>query len=228
MNFDPYQVGYQIIMNAYHDANLATAYGKIATFLHQNPESIASRKKNTVTLQDFLCASAKAFVDGRQRNVSLPKTLSDERIKDVLNIAYKIPDHKLDEAIHYHREGMAAENIMGWLLESYIASEAERHDWVWCSGGIVKAIDFIQPLTDNKWNKLQIKNRSNTENSASNKIRKGTDIKIWFRIDAYTGQTFWNDFPDPCLSQLLSEHRFRDYIVFYFSQQLSCDNSPTP
>jgi hypothetical protein len=43
---------------------------------------------------------------------------------------------------------------------------------------------------------LQIKNRSNSENSASASVRAGTIIEKWFRINSMTGQTYWGSLPE--------------------------------
>src|SRR6059058_3167229 len=61
-------------------------------------------------------------------------------------------------------------------------SESYYAGWIWCSGTSVKAVDFIHyDEKNNEWNLLQVKNRDNTENSSSSKIRDNTTIKKWFR-----------------------------------------------
>ena len=124
-----------------------------------------------------------------------------------------------NECVNLCMEAMGAENFIGWILESYIASEAEPLGWVWCSGAIVRSVDFIRPMDGGNWRMLQVKNRSNSENSSSSKVRQGTSIEKWFRIYAYNGKTNWDTFPDPELRTKLSEESFRTYIIDYFSRR---------
>ena len=54
-------------------------------------------------------------------------------------------------------------------------------------GETIRAVDFC----DKNGRLLQIKNRSNSENSSSSKIRDGKPIEKWFRVDAMTGRYEW-------------------------------------
>lgn len=76
---------------------------------------------------------------------------------------------------------MAAENMVGYLLELYISTALEEHGWIWCAGDFVRAVDFIKRNSNGQWEAVQIKNRDNTENSSSSAIRNGKEIKKWFR-----------------------------------------------
>ena len=87
-----------------------------------------------------------------------------------------------------HRLSMAAENIIGLILEEYIHVNALKYGWSCCWGNSIKAVDFCS--SDGKL--LQVKNKSNTENSSSNKIRQGTEIIKWFRLNANNGNTNWD------------------------------------
>ncbi len=74
-----------------------------------------------------------------------------------------------------HRQAMAAENLLGSLLERYLASILEPHGWVWCAGNTVRSVDFLSPDLGVA---LQVKNRDNSENSSSSAIRRGTTIDL--------------------------------------------------
>ena len=208
------------IMNQLYPAypSIAQAYGVVAEFLFQNPDMQSSRIPERITAE-FLMKHAPGFFNGRQSNGPvMPKTLPDERIRDVLETAYSVPPDRLDEAIRYHMEAMGAENFIGWILESYIAWQAEQIGWAWCSGAIIRAVDFIKPTGQGKWELLQVKNRSNSENSSSSRVRLGTDIRKWFRVYANNGRTNWESFPDAALRTRLSEEGFRNYIVSWIQQ----------
>lgn len=209
----PYQIGYDIAMQTIPgDSCLARAYGIITNFLMQFPEMQATKKKSEIS-SGFLKKHVRGFAAGRQsKGPVMPKTVPDEIVKDVLEMAYSVPPDMLEEAIIYHREAMGAENFIGWILESYIASEAEPLGWVWCSGSMIKAVDFIYPINRENWKLLQVKNRSNSENSSSSQVREGTSIEKWFRVHARTGKTNWSTFPDQELRTKLSEEKFRDYL----------------
>jgi hypothetical protein len=91
----------------------------------------------------------------------------------------------------YHIIAMAVENKIGLFLEEYIYTKIKDLGWVWCSGNVVQSIDFIKKNKDDSWEKLQVKNSKNSENSSSNKVREDTDIKHWFRRFHTTGETNW-------------------------------------
>ncbi|MGA9379990.1 MAG: SinI family restriction endonuclease, partial [Phormidium sp.] len=95
----------------------------------------------------------------------------------------------VDKYIYGHRIAMSAENLLGRLLEAYIADKIEPYGWIWCSGEIVFATDFIKCSGEGKWICLQVKNADNSENSSSSQIRKefkrrgyqDVTIEAWFR-----------------------------------------------
>lgn len=120
-----------------------------------------------------------------------------------------------------HKLAMAAENIIGAILEEYIHNSLINFGWSACWGSCIKAVDFCS--SDGKL--LQVKNKSNTENSSSNKIRNNTDIVKWFRFNASNGNTKWNE-----LNQLttrentMSEEDFRAFAVKLIKENPSAIN----
>lgn len=120
-----------------------------------------------------------------------------------------------------HKLAMAAENIIGAILEEYIHNSLINFGWSACWGSCIKAVDFCS--SDGKL--LQVKNKSNTENSSSNKIRNNTDIVKWFRFNASNGNTKWNE-----LNQLttrentMSEEDFRAFAVKLIRENPSAIN----
>ena len=199
------------------DERRAKAYGKVSAFLAQFPDMQASGTPMAID-PAFLAHHAPGFVTGRQsRGPRIPETIPDPRVKDILEAAYRVEPPMLEAAIGYHMEAMGAENFLGWILESYIASEAEPLGWAWCSGTMIRAVDFICPMQGGTWKLLQVKNRSNSENSSSSRVRLGTSIEMWFRFHAYTGEVRWSVFPDAELRTRLSEDGFRNYIRSWLS-----------
>lgn len=104
-----------------------------------------------------------------------------------------------------HNLFMSAENIQGNLLEEYIASKVRPYGFLWCEGNVLRAVDFCN--TDGSLF-LQIKNKSNTENSSSSNIRAGTPIEKWFRLGTQIRAGVrlpkfkWTD-----LNRIISQHR---------------------
>ena len=62
---------------------------------------------------------------------------------------------------------------------------------------------------------LQIKNRNNSENSSSSKVRDGTTINKWFRSFSKKDISNWKNFPDTQLNGQLSEEGFHNFIDIY-------------
>ncbi len=116
-----------------------------------------------------------------------------------------------------HALSMAAENVIGDLLERYLASVLDPHGWIWCSGTMVKAVDFVKPPTTarGRWRLLQVKNRDNSENSSSSAIRDGTTIEKWHRTFAKKTGANWAAVPDTQHCQHLSEPAFVAFVRAY-------------
>ncbi len=147
-------------------------------------------------------------------SLSIPQTVPDEMVSVILKNFYKHPSEKLKNIQTEHQHSMAAENIVGELLERYIDSVLSNHGWVWCCGALVKHVDFIKK-EDNGYRMLQIKNRDNSENSSSKAIRDGTIIEHWFRTFSRTGRTNWESFPATGLMSNLSENGFVAFVEQY-------------
>ncbi|QSJ15041.1 SinI family restriction endonuclease [Nostoc sp. UHCC 0702] len=201
------------------DPLLSDKFTTVIQFLSDNPDAAARLKgKNPpiVGTEEYIIVSATIFKTGRDpKTPSPPSTIPDEMVSIILNKYFEVPYEKLEEAEKLHRLSMGAENIVGDLLERYVATVIEPHGWIWCSGSIVKAVDFIYPDNKNVWQSLQVKNRDNTENSSSAAIRKGTEIKKWFRTFSKKKGDNWANFPSLQGKEELSEEGFRSYVEKY-------------
>lgn len=121
-----------------------------------------------------------------QKTGNPSKTISDPLVSKLVAIKTGNKDDE-KEIEKIHRASMASENLIGALLEEYIAVNSIDKGWANCWGTTIKATDFVS----DKGDRLQIKNKTNTENSSSNKIREGTNIEVWHRFDANNGKTYW-------------------------------------
>jgi hypothetical protein len=82
------------------------------------------------------------------------------------------------------------------------------YGWYCCWGDTIKSVDFCTPNGE----LLQVKNRSNSENSSSSKVRKGTQIRKWHRIDAKTGTYYWKTLNELVGCTDLSEQDFSSFV----------------
>jgi len=102
---------------------------------------------------------------------------------------------------------MSAENILGLMLEEYLSINLQKHGWHCAWGETVRSVDFV----NEDGSLLQIKNRSNSENSSSSAVRDGTEIEKWYRIKADRIEYMWASLNKICGTKHLSEN---DFVVF--------------
>ena len=197
----------------------------ICAFLADNPGLLSWRgkgEKPKPTTRWGIGQLAKKYFGARAKKdwPAEPTTVPDEAVSIVIRAVYGYTAAEAERIKAEHQHAMSAENIVGSLLERYIASVMEAHGWVWCAGDFVKAVDFVKQKADNAgWQAVQVKNRNNTENSSSAAIRQGTDIEKWFRSFAKKQATNWDKFPEPEFRGKLSEAGFRNFLRDYLTKQ---------
>lgn len=145
-----------------------------------------------------------------QRISNPPGTIADPIIDKIIGTRL---DHltadELLKVCYAHRLGMSAENILGLLLEEYLATRLIAYNWHCAWGETVKSVDFVNA----RGNLLQIKNRSNSENSSSSAIRNGTEIEKWYRIRADRLEYMWSKLNEICKTTHLSEDDFVNFTI---------------
>lgn len=185
----------------------------ILQFCWQSPDQKAFPKMRGREFKsnpaDYLKLYIQSYFSAREEVLNLQEvgTVADPAVDVILRAFSGLED--LSAVSKHHRQSMAAENLLGALLERYIAEYLEPKGWVWCAGNTARSVDFLYHDLSLA---LQIKNRSNSENSSSAAIRQGTDIKKWFRINANNERTNWENFPN---AEGLSEEGFYGYIENY-------------
>ena len=165
--------------------------------------------------EDYLKKWIKSYTDATSnppsKHKATPKgSCSDPAIQTIVQIATNSNDYFAERMLSYHNLFMSAENIQGNLLEEYISKSIRPYGWIWCNGNVLRAIDFCS--IDGKF-LLQVKNKSNTENSSSSAIRIGTNIKKWYRLGTQTK----NDEKFPCykwdlLNDIINRHTISNTI----------------
>lgn len=199
--------------------NLSNKFISIINFLVYSPESSPTFGRGKTALERgseaYIKRLAFNFANSRNyRSPTPPSTVPDKMVSVILNEYFGVEESQLPRIAIEHALSMGAENLVGDLLERYLASVLEPLGWVWCSGSVIKAVDFIKG-NGSQWHVLQVKNRDNSENSSSSNIRKGTDIKKWFRTFSRKEGSNWGAFPDAVAISLLSESKFIDFTKKY-------------
>lgn len=202
------------------DPTLADNYAGVIQFLSAEPGAASAMRGSSapeIGSAAYIRRQAENFAVGRAPKAPAPpSTVPDEMVSFILHHYFDVPENQLARAKSEHLLAMGAENMVGDLLERYLASVLEPKGWIWCSGSMVKAVDFIKPPSGSgAWRLLQVKNRDNSENSSSSAIRAGTTIEKWFRTFSRKSGSNWAAFPDAALRQHLSEAAFRTYVAQY-------------
>jgi hypothetical protein len=143
---------------------------------------------NNPAIQDYIDRWVRSYINAdenpaRNRTASPKGSCNDPAIKAIVKGSTCVSDNEAKVQESHHNLFMSAENVQGSLLEEYIDSVICRHGWIWCKGGVLRSVDFC---TADGEHLLQVKNKSNSENSSSNKIRSGTTIKKWHRLGTRT------------------------------------------
>lgn len=202
---------------------LSQSFLTIIEFLKANP-SLASRLRNRsvpIGSNQYIELAAQQFYKSRQISIpATPSTIPDEMVSFILHHWIEIAEDQLERIKQEHLLCMGVENMVGELLERYLATGLEPNGWVWVSGSLIKGVDFLRPPTADfqKWYVLQVKNRNNSENSSSSAIRIGTEIKKWYRTSSNKTGSRWDKFPDNLCRSTFSEEGFREFVKSYLSE----------
>jgi hypothetical protein len=203
------------------DPTLRNTYVGLIKFLSAYPETASNVRGKGAPLigsKLYIERSAISFAAARaHRAPRSPETIPDEMVSVILHEYFDVPIADLERAKREHLLSMGAENLVGDLLERYLASVMEPLGWIWCSGAMVRAVDFVKPPAqiNGNWLMLQVKNRDNSENSSSSAIRIGTSIDKWHRTFSKKSGSNWAEFPDVTLRSHLSEAAFKAYVRRY-------------
>jgi len=152
----------------------------------------------------------KGFNNRISKRSSTIGTVADSIIDDIIKSKLVgLSEIEIQQIKFAHRLSMSAENALGHLLEQYLAESLIEYGWYCCWGNSIRSVDFCH--ADGRL--LQIKNRSNSENSSSSRVRIGTKIDKWYRVDAKTGKYQWNKLCQTIGGENLSEESFRGFVV---------------
>ena len=152
------------------------------------------------------------------QHIGTPKnTCTDPSLAKIVKASCEYSDEEIEEYEKNHNLFMAAENIQGGLLEEYIARNVASYDWIWCAGETLSSVDFCKRDGSAL---LQVKNKDNTENSSSNKIRTGTEIKKTNRLRTrYKDRKPYADYEWNKMNDIINENLEEGCVPCTMSEQ---------
>jgi hypothetical protein len=188
------------------------AHRTILTACYQNPGLAPKLEGNTpeVLAQSWLKKYRDSYENRISRRISQPpRTVADPIINTIINARLtRLTAGRLKQIEFAHRLSMSAENIQGLLLEEFLSKQLGEYGWYCCWGESVRHVDFCH--VDGSL--LQVKNRSNSENSSSSRVRIDRPIEKWYRVDARTGLYRWSYFNDKYGTDSFSEENFITFV----------------
>jgi hypothetical protein len=214
----------QIFQNAFEqqDQKLSEAHRTILTVCYRNPDLAPSPKSKKIkTTEELAWAWLREYRNGftsriSQRISKPPTTVADPIVSTIIVAKLKeLTIEQLEQINYAHRLSMSAENILGLLLEEFLAEQLADYGWYCCWGESVKHVDFCN--VDGSL--LQVKNRSNSENSSSSKVRTDRPIEKWYRVNANNGQYRWLQ-----LNEKYETDRFSEESFILFVQRVLASN----
>ena len=226
MSFNLHQarlIAAELSDNSGSEEGLVESFAQVCSYLSEYPDAISWRgnnKPNVNTVDGVKILANRYFESYRSSDYpAIPGTVPDDMVSIVLQVAYGYDIQQSEFIKLAHQQSMCAENTVGALLERYLDSKLRNHNWHWCCGDFVKAIDFISKDQNGNLLELQIKNRDNSENSSSSAIRNDTNIQKWFRTYSRTGRTNWENLPTLMRGYELSEASFIAFVRTYLEEE---------
>jgi SinI restriction endonuclease len=211
----------QIFHGVFADLEIPTleAHQVILSACYRNPGLSPGITANTPeALAAKWLRKYQSSYEGRisQRLSRPPGTVVDPIIDTILSARLiGLTALHLEQIKYAHRLSMSAENILGLLLEEFLAEQLADYGWFCGWGEVIRHVDFC----NRDGALLQIKNRSNSENSSSSRVRINQPIEKWYRVNAKTGLNQWSYF-----NQKYETERFSEQCFIAFVQELLARN----
>ncbi|MEM7114202.1 MAG: SinI family restriction endonuclease [Chloroflexota bacterium] len=208
-------------LNISWDNGPAIVFNAIINDLDRVPGNIGSKSDDEhQAIRKWLLKYQRGKEGRASKRISNPpSTIADPIIEEIIGARIAtLNANDLTKITFAHRLGMSAENILGLILEEYLAENLESYGWYCAWGETVKSVDFVH--ADGRL--LQIKNRSNSENSSSSSVRAGTKIEKWFRIRANRIEYMWETLNQICGTTHLSEESFVQFVQATLTNNPNC------
>jgi hypothetical protein len=153
----------QIFKDAFSGQNkqFLEAHDTILRACYRNPQ-LAPTTKKAKTPEELAKVWLEKYENGYKNRISrrisqLPHTVADPIVNTIINARLTgLTTEHLEQIKYAHRLSMSAENILGLLLEEFLADKLARYGWFCCWGESIRHVDFCN--VDGSL--LQVKNRS--------------------------------------------------------------------
>ena len=203
------------------DSGISFIFSAILKDPDRIPGNIGTKNDNEISAIEKW---VKKYIKGLEGKTTVrisnpPGTVADPIIDKIIGARLsELTQDDLEKIKYAHRLSMSAENILGLILEEYLAENLKKVGWHCAWGETVKAVDFVHK----NGSLLQIKNRSNSENSSSSAVRAGTVIQTWFRIKASRVEYMWSSLNAICGTTKLSEESFKKFVTICVRENPEC------
>ncbi len=205
----------EIFVDAFsrQDKQFLEAHRIILRACYRDPQ-LAPTAKKAKTPEELAKVWLEKYENGYKNRISqrisqLPHTVADPIVSIIINARLAgLKTEHLKQIKYAHRLSMSAENILGLLLEEFLAEKIANYGWFFCWGESMRHVDFCN--VDGSL--LQVKNRSNSENSSSLRVRINQPIEKWYRVDAVNGNYQWFYWQDKYKDDNFSEEKFIAFI----------------
>jgi hypothetical protein len=177
------------IVESENDNDLQVEFAKLLEIAHKNPEVISDSQKKHLQSETGHMRLKRKYMSGRRIKKPGAAKLKDDKPLHILTASVlNLKSQKLSKALLNHKKIKACENAMGRILEGFLAEILGKYGWLWSSGHLFEKTDFVR-MKSGVLERLQVKNRSNTENAAARKGRG--DVVMWHRFNPTKGEENW-------------------------------------
>lgn len=192
------------------DDGIGTVFQQCLNFPELCPTFRGRFMSHEATVEKWVHQYHKGYTSRISQRVSSPiGTIPDPMVDTIIQERLPHLSNQLIQKIRLgHRLSMSGENILGLLLEEYLATHLTPLNWHCAWGETLRSVDFCHA----SGRLLQVKNKSNSENSSSSRVREGTTIEKWHRMDATRGTFEWAKLSTLCGSSDLSEDGFEAFV----------------
>ena len=169
--------------------DLEDEFARLLEIADKNPEAISENHKKLMKTEAGRMKLKKKYESERRIKKPGATKLNDDYPLYILaaNIL-NLKEHKLRKVLLNHKIVKACENALGKILEGFLSKLLGKSCWLWSSGHLFEKTDFVR-VNNGVLERLQIKNRSNTENAAARKGRG--DVVMWHRFNPAKGEENW-------------------------------------
>lgn len=181
--------------------------------------------KQDIPIKDYAETWVKRYLKAYENRPSIREkkpsgTHPDPIMKTILQVRLpKVNEKFIDQLEAGHQAMMNIENLVGELLEEYLADKLHKDGWYCCWGNTIDAVDFCKA----DGTLLQVKNSDNSENSSSSRVRAGTTILKWYRRNSKKREAFmWDKLHELVGRNDLTELNFRKYVTDIVKNNPGC------